>query len=1595
MRHRKSFVLAAWLIALVSLLLLAPAGSTLATTPGAACTVTPELLAGQGNYAVTGLGNYAITGLGSYVVTGLGNYAVTGLGNYAVTGLGFLTPEQLQALIDEINNNTVTSQWLTDLLPIVNPTNSVGFDTVKTAVLIVDDFEDPGEEDDNNDTHGELVLQVLQDLADAVNLTNIDFFAVDISVNGNYELDGVAQRVEELVTLLRLPENGGYTHFVLNMSIGVIPCEDANLGFNFDDFLAALEAPPIVPVVECIVPLYFGSGKQGGDVLARQALGSELAEGEEEIFGYQIWWGYNNPGSNTVHIPVGPSNALSANNGYQNEIFQPGRQRYVFSTFIFTGGGESESERGTFSTAEESLLETWSLESPQEVVNSATATFETPFCGEDLYSPYEYDGLTPIVECVAEVGDSVYTAYFGYNNTNEFPLLIPVSEFDNYFSNAGGMDQGQPRFFPPGRGEYVFEVTFFDEDISWTLGGTTVTAGSEYYNACGEGQPPQLPNSSFGLIDYLLTVLQIPPDQVQPFLEQLFDGVNDDQIAGLRELLQQYLAESEAENGNGFAFIPVASSGNFAGFLGTNPLFPAALPEVIAVSATLGDFGELWVSSHFGDVTAPGVWYPFTNNYFGAGTSFSAPYVSMLAALYLTYPQACVFDNVLPPLDDFDKSANAIFNVNQMPLNCAAPTANTPPVANPDEATTPEDTAVQIFPLANDTDVNSGDTLTIIGVMQPTHGSVTCTLSSCTYTPAANYFGPDSFTYMISDGLATATATVSITVTPVNDVPVANNDGYSTPENTALVVGAPGVLANDTDVESGLSAVLVNGPAQGVLVFNSDGSFNYTPAAGFVGDVTFTYKANDGTADSNVATVTITVTNVNEAPVAVEDCDPGYTVDEGQTLRVHAPGVLANDSDPDNDRLTAVLVHDASFGRVRLNANGGFRYTPDDGFSGEDTFTYKVSDGLLDSGIVTVCITVEDVNHHPHAGNDFYSTTVNTPLNIGAPGVLANDADPDGDPLTVTSFDALSANGGAVVVNPDGSFSYTPALDFVGVDTFVYVISDGLGGEDQAVVTINVTAQPPDVPAECANIQFNGAVIIGTERYDEIVGTEGNDLIFALAGADDVWGMGGDDCIVGGRGLDNIYGGEGNDVLIGNEGNDDLLGEGGHDTLYGQQADDFLLGGEGNDFLYGGDGSDCIFGQNGDDYIEGNEGSDAPLVGGNGNDIIYGGMGHDELYGDAYTGGSGHTQFPEDGNAGPGNDQLYGESGNDDLYGSGGNDALVGGDGNDAMYGEDGDDTITGNELYDAFYGGAGAADVATDFLPDYDVICDQIEFGCQGPDGDLDGVGDAQDNCPLVANPDQLDSDGDGIGDACDNCDLTANPDQLDSDGDGIGDVCDNCVGTANADQADADQDGVGDACDNCVGTANADQADADQDGVGDACDNCASTPNPDQADSDNNGTGDACEVPLGTGDIQITLRWDNFADVDLHVIEPSGERIWYNDRFSATNGQLDVDANYPCNTNLISVENVFWPVGQSPDGTYTIEIYRVVSCNYPAANWTLTVIVDGVTVINISGNTNRIGSEAIVFTVNPDNSVTIVSGVASVTSAAEAPPAEYEEAK
>ena len=214
---------------------------------------------------------------------------------------------------------------------------------------------------------------------------------------------------------------------------------------------------------------------------------------------------------------------------------------------------------------------------------------------------------------------------------------------------------------------------------------------------------------------------------------------------------------------------------------------------------------------------------------------------------------------------------------------------NDAPIANAQNLTTAEDTPKTLALSATDVDTPIAD-LTYRIVTEPAHGILSGTAANRTYTPSANFNGSDSFTFVANDGNSdSAPATISLTVTPVADAPQATDDTYSTAEDTPLIVNAAnGVLANDSDVDGdALTVVKLSDPTHGALTLNSDGSFSYTPNANFNGLDSFTYQAQDGALDSNVATVTLQVLAVNDVPIANDD---SATTDEDKPIKCESAG---------------------------------------------------------------------------------------------------------------------------------------------------------------------------------------------------------------------------------------------------------------------------------------------------------------------------------------------------------------------------------------------------------------------------------------------------------------------------------------------------------------------------------------------------------------------------------------------------------------------------------------------------------------------------------------------------------------------------------
>jgi VCBS repeat-containing protein len=289
----------------------------------------------------------------------------------------------------------------------------------------------------------------------------------------------------------------------------------------------------------------------------------------------------------------------------------------------------------------------------------------------------------------------------------------------------------------------------------------------------------------------------------------------------------------------------------------------------------------------------------------------------------------------------------------------------------------------------------------------------------------------------------------------VNHPPTVVNQAYSVDSGSTLTVSAPGVLVGSRDIDSdALTAMLVSRSSNGDLDFNSDGSFSYTSNLGFSGTDVFTYKANDGTSDSPIAKVTITVSRTNHAPTA---SDQFYTVNNDIDLNIYAPGVLSGALDPEGEAVTAILGSRPAHGNLDFNSDGSFKYTAATGYVGYDKFTYKASDGTMDSKPATVSIKVKGPNSAPKVVTQAYTTGKDNNLIVYAPGVLSGAVDPDGE--AVYAIPASNPSHGRVDLNQDGSFTYVPDSGYVGPDKFTYKVSDGRLESKPGAVNITVTPQ--------------------------------------------------------------------------------------------------------------------------------------------------------------------------------------------------------------------------------------------------------------------------------------------------------------------------------------------------------------------------------------------------------------------------------------------------------------------------------------------------------------------------------------------------------
>jgi VCBS repeat-containing protein len=362
------------------------------------------------------------------------------------------------------------------------------------------------------------------------------------------------------------------------------------------------------------------------------------------------------------------------------------------------------------------------------------------------------------------------------------------------------------------------------------------------------------------------------------------------------------------------------------------------------------------------------------------------------------------------------------------------PPANRAPVLTTTALAATEDTALSAQIAATDAD---GNTLTFTRVDNVQHGTLTISAAGAVaYTPAANYAGADTFSVRVNDGAGgEATGTVTITVAAVNDAPAFTTLAFSVTEDTQL----SGHVA-PTDIDNNTLTVTRTGaPQHGQATVGPAGEFIYIPSANYFGADSFQVRVADGSGGETPATVTVTITPVNDTPVLVTNA---VTVNEDSVLSVQLVG-----ADAENQPLTFALDDVTTHGQVSVSSSGLLSYTPNPNYFGADTLSVTISEGPQAGSSWPVAITVNSVNDAPVATDDEFRIAASAPKTMVVTG---NDSDTEAGAMTVSI--AQQPAGGIVSVGANNLLTFTPANNFTGPVTFTYRLTDSDGGYDDATV---------------------------------------------------------------------------------------------------------------------------------------------------------------------------------------------------------------------------------------------------------------------------------------------------------------------------------------------------------------------------------------------------------------------------------------------------------------------------------------------------------------------------------------------------------------
>lgn len=703
--------------------------------------------------------------------------------------------------------------------------------------------------------------------------------------------------------------------------------------------------------------------------------------------------------------------------------------------------------------------------------------------------------------------------------------------------------------------------------------------------------------------------------------------------------------------------------------------------------------------------------------------------------------------------------------------------ANTAPVAVADALSISMGGSINLWPalLANDSDADSGDLPRIATITQPGHGYLLLDPAAdiLLYTPDGSFFAAladnetanDEFAYTIVDRLGErATTAVAITITGINDAPVARADGVTIAAGGTLSIATATLLANDSDVDRGDATLFVSaaqGGFSGGFVVGGDGigltansSVHRALGAGQSLVETATYAIHDRQGAAATAAIAITITGVNDAPVAVDDV---RLIGSAAAIDLWA-GLLANDRDPDTgDRLAIAMATAPTLGTLALDAaRGALVYTPDAarflalgaGQIASDGFTYTVRDTAGLAATARATLTLAGVNDAPIAADDAVATTAGVATGNLWSVLLGNDRDPDtGDVLALASIDLTGTQGTLAFDRAGRMLTYLPGSSAqralpIGQtlsDQFRYTLVDASGATSTATVSVRV-AGAWDGPTEGADR------LIGTAGPDRIDALGGNDVVSGGAGNDRIDGGSGDDDLDGGPGIDILIGGAGDDVLRVDTARDTATGGIGYDTVI-STTPAFALGADTEALRFEGVAGAIATGGTGTNQIEGTIGADR-LNGRGGADVLTGGAGPDSYVVDdpgdriiELAGGGIDTVFASigftlpadveilrltggdiDGVGNAQNNQLFGSAGANLLDGRAGADVMTGGAGNDIYVVDD-----AGDRVVEAAGGGIDTvrAALARYTLPDH---VENLLFALT-PAGGVDATGNASAN--------------------------------------------------------------------------------------------------------------------------------------------------------------------------------------------------------------------------------------------------------------------------